>query len=107
VNDRDAASQFSQSLFKLFSIIVGRSLLDLAAQFVTARFDIGLLPASAHNGRIIFIYHDTLGAAELLEFDLVEFQTELFRNHLAASQNCHVLQDGLAAVAETSSIILP
>jgi hypothetical protein len=44
-NNRDAAGQLGQSLFQFLAVVIGTRFSNLAAQFVTARFDIGFLAA--------------------------------------------------------------
>jgi hypothetical protein len=72
MNDCDAARQLRQTLFEFFAIVIGCGLFDLAAQIIAARFDITFLPAAADERGVIFIDNDTLGTAELVEFDLIE-----------------------------------
>ena len=53
-NNRAAAGQLGQSLFQFLAVVIGTRFFNLAAQFVTARFDIGFL-AAADDGGVIFI----------------------------------------------------
>ena len=45
-NNRDDAGRLGQSLFQFLAVVIGTRFFNLAAQFVTARFDIGFLAAA-------------------------------------------------------------
>ena len=50
------------------------------------------------------IVHHLLGATEHGERNVLHLDAEIFRDRLAAGQNCDILQHGLAAIAEARSL---
>src|SRR5262249_9662121 len=64
LEDRDAADQLREPLLQLFTIVVGRRVLDLRADLLDAAFD-GVRHARAFDdGRVVFVDDDFLGLAE-------------------------------------------
>src|SRR6185312_4448956 len=97
---RDAAGEFGQALLQLLTVVVRGGLLDLRLDLVDPRLDVGLLAGAADDGGVLLVDHHLLGATEHGKRNVLELDAEIFRNCLAAGQNCDVLQHGLAAIAE-------
>ena len=62
------------------------------------------LPAAFDDGGVVLVDGDALGAAEVLELDVLELDAEVFGDGLAAGEDGDVLEHGLAAIAEAGSL---
>src|ERR1700730_13396746 len=100
---RDAAGELGQTLLQLLTVVVRGGFLDLRLDLRDAGFDVGLLAGAVDDGGVLLVDHHLLGATEHGDRDVLHLDAEIFRNRLAAGQNCNVLQHGLAAVAEAWS----
>ena len=64
------------------------------------RLDVGLLAGAVDDRGVVLVDGDALGAAEVLERDVLELEAELLGDRLAAGEDRDVLQHLLAAIAE-------
>src|SRR5712664_2944215 len=101
---RDAACELGQTLLQLLTVVVRGSFLDLRLDLIDARFDVGLLAGAVDDGGVLLVDHHLLGATEHVERDVLELDTEIFRDRLTAGQHRDVLQHRLAAIAEARSL---
>src|SRR5579859_2660232 len=101
---RDAARELGQTLLQLLTVVVRGGLLDLRLDLRDARLDVGLLAGTVHDRGVLLLDHHLLGAAEHGDVDVLELDTEVFRDRLAAGQDGDVLQHGLAAIAEAGRL---
>ena len=62
---RDAAGELGQPLLQLLPVVVAGRLLDLAADLLHARVDVGALAGAADDRRVVLVDDDALGPAEL------------------------------------------
>ena len=62
--------------------------------------NLGLLASAVDDGGVVLGDDDAAGAAEHLEVDLVQFETHLGGDDLAAGEDGDVLEHGLAAVTK-------
>src|SRR5271170_3255563 len=103
LDDSHAAHQFRETLLELLAIVVGGGLLDLAANFLNAAFDGFRIAAAFDNGGVVLVDGHALGAAQLFDLHVLEFDAEILRDGLATGQLGDVFQHRLAAIAETRS----
>ena len=61
-----AAGQFGQTFLKLFAVEIGIGDLDLGFELVDAGLDLVELAGAVHDGGVVFVDADALGAAHLL-----------------------------------------
>src|SRR6516165_1538614 len=101
---RNAACELGQTLLQLLTVVVRGGLLDLRLDLRHARLDVGLLAGAADDRGVLLVDHHLLGAAEHVERDVLELDTEVLRDRLAAGQDRDILQHGLAAVAEARGL---
>src|SRR5712664_636180 len=101
---RDAACELRQTLLQLLTVVVRGGFLDLRLDLVDAGLDVGLLAGAVDDGGVLLVDHHLLGATEHGERDVLHLDAEIFRDRLAAGQNCDVLQHGLAAIAEARGL---
>src|SRR5262249_62334456 len=100
-NPPPAAAQLPQPLLQLLAVVVAGRLLDLGADLLDAALDVGLLAGPIDDGGVVLVDNDALGAAEVVERDVLELDAELLGDHLAAGENGDVLEHRLAAVTAT------
>ncbi len=62
------------------------------------------LAAAFDDGRVVLVDGHALGAAEVLDLDVLELDAEVFGDGLAAGQDGDVFQHGLAAIAEAGRL---
>src|SRR5579862_8752870 len=99
-----ATDQFRQPLLQFLAVVVTGGLLDLAANLADAAFDLGVLALAFNHRRVVLVDGDLLGLAEVADLDVLELNAEIFRDGLAAGQDCDILQHRLAAIAEARSL---
>src|ERR1019366_3535210 len=104
LDDRNAAHQLGQPLLQLLAVVVPGGLVDLAANFLYAAFDVGVLALALDNGRVVLVDGDLLGLAEVAHLHVLQLDAKIFGDGLAAGQDCDVLQHGFAAIAEARSL---
>src|SRR6185503_18893226 len=95
----DAADELGEALLQLLAIVVARGVLDLRADLLDAPLDVTLL-ARAVDGGVVLVDRDALGAAEILEREVLELEAEILSDRLAAREDRDVLEHLLAAIAE-------
>ena len=100
----DAADQPCQPLLQLLAIPVGVGLLDLLLDLGAAGVDRRPVTGALDHGGVVLGHHDAASAAELLEPGVLQPQTPLLADHLAAGDHGEVLEHRLAAITETRSL---
>jgi hypothetical protein len=100
VDDGDAAGEFSEAFLEFFAVVVGGGFLDLAADLIDAALDFGGFAVAFDDGGILLIDDDGLSAAEVLEAEVFEFDTEVFGDAAAAGEDSDILEHGFATIAE-------
>src|SRR5690606_30026956 len=83
---------------------VGGGFLDLDADLLDARFDVGSLAGAVDQGGVFLADFDALGLAEVVQGDFFQGQADFFGDDLAAGQDGDVFQHGLAAITEARSL---
>ena len=101
---RDPADQFGQTLLQLFLVVIGGGVFDLHAQLLDSALDLARLAGTGDDRGIVLVDGHLLGASEVLQFHILELDTEIFGDGLAASENCDVFEHCFAAVAEARSL---
>ena len=95
-----AAGQLGHAFLQFFAVVIGGGFLDLATDLLDPAFDILLATSAVDDGGVFLIDLDFLGVTHIVQGRLFEGEAEFLGNHLAAGQHSHVLQHGLAAIAE-------
>src|SRR5579864_817070 len=96
----DTAGELSNALLQLLLVVVGGGLLDLLADRLDTRLDVGGLAGTVDDRGVFLLHDDLLGIAQVVHGRLLERQSDLIRNHRATGESGDVLQHGLAAIAE-------
>src|SRR5690606_12856989 len=91
----DAAGELREALLELLAVVVARRLLDLLLDHLDAGRDLGLRARAADDRRRVLVDDDALRAAELLELRVLELESELLGDYLAAREHGDVLEHGL------------
>src|SRR5581483_2240920 len=100
LNHGHSANQLRQPLLQLLAVVVAGGLLDLAADFLYAAFDLGVLSLAFDEGGVVLVDGNFLRLTEVGHLDVLQLDTEVFGDGLAAGENGDVLQHGFAAIAE-------
>ena len=87
LDDRDAADELGEALLELLAVVVAGGVLDLRADLLHARLDVGLLAGAVDDRRVVLVDRDALGAAEVLERDVLELEAEVLGDRLAAGED--------------------
>src|SRR5690606_35803997 len=95
-----AAGQLGQPLRQLLAVVVGVGALDLGADLVDAAGALLLVASALDDGGLVLGDDDLAGLAQQVQVGVLQLQTDLFADDLAAGQDGHVLQHRLAAVTE-------
>src|SRR6185369_5012237 len=96
--------ELREPLLEFLAIVVGSRLFDLRAQSLDATFDVILLAVAFNDRGVVFVDRDLLGAAEIFEFDVLEFDTEVLADDFAPSENRDVFEHRLATITESRSL---
>src|SRR6266545_2296905 len=104
LDHRDAAGQLGQPLLQLLAVVVGVALLDLGTDLVHPARDLVGVSGTVDDRGLVLGDHDLAGLAEQGQVGVLELETDLLADQLAAGQDRHVLQHRLAAVTEAGSL---
>ena len=104
VDDGHATGELRQAFLELLAVVIGGGLFDLTADLAHAALDVGLLAVAFHDGGVFLVDRDALGAAEVLELDVLELDAEVFGDALAAGEDGDVFEHRLAAIAEARGL---
>src|SRR5207248_8133654 len=99
-DDRYATGELSQTLLKLFAVVIGGRLLDLRLDLIDAGKDVVLFAGAIDDRCVLLLDAYPLGAAEHLEGHVLELGAQVVRDQLTTGQGRDVLEHGLAAIAE-------
>src|ERR1019366_10763677 len=97
---RDAARQLGEAFFEFLAVIIAGRLFDFTANLLKPSFDPGTVAHATDQRRILLINYDPCSMSKLLECHVLKLQPQLFGDDLAAGQDRHVFQHGLATIAE-------
>src|SRR5437660_293339 len=100
----DAARELREPLLKLLPIVVRGRLLDLRPDLLGTPLDLLGAPGALDDRGVVLVHDHLLGAAEVIELEVLELDAEIFRDRLAAGHGRDVLEHGLAAVAEAGRL---
>ena len=89
---------------QLLAVVVAGGLFHLGADFLYPAFDLNALAFAFHDGGVVFIHRDLLGAAQVLHLHVLQLDAQVFGHGLAAGQDRDILQHGLAPVAEARGL---
>ena len=103
IENCNATSELRQSLLQLLLVIVRSGGFHLCLDLSDACFDGILFTSAIDNGSVVFVNGHFFSTAEIRQRDIFQFQTGFFRNHLATSQNCDVLQHRFTTITKTWS----
>src|SRR5438093_8768984 len=104
LDDGDAAGELRETLLELLLVEVAGGLFDLCLDLLDAGQDLILLAVALDERRVVLVRGDPARAAEVLDRRRVELAAGLFGDDLAAGDGRHVLEHGLAAVAEARGL---
>ena len=90
-NDRHTAGKLCQPLLQLLAIVARRCLFDLRADLAAAADDVDLLAGTLDDRGVLSLDEYSLGLAEHIEGDILQFDTEIVADHLTAGQSCNAL----------------
>src|SRR5690606_3353273 len=81
VDHGDAAHELGEALLQLLTVVVGGRLLDLGADLLDPALDLLLLARAVDDGSGVLVDDHPLGAAEVLEGDVLELDAEVLGDH--------------------------
>src|SRR6185295_7284103 len=94
------ARELRQTLLELLTVEIGVRGLDLGTDLVDPTLDLRLLTAAVDDRRGVLGDDFAPGPVELRDLRVLELLTHLLGDHLAAREDCDVLEHALAPVAE-------
>ena len=95
---------FASRSRELFLVVFALGLLHLRANLIDPLLEVFLLARAVDDRAGLLLDLDALGFAELFERDVLQFQTKVFADELAAGENGDVAQHGLTAIAEARGL---
>ena len=104
VDNRHTAGELRETLLKLFFVVIRGALVDRGLHFPNPALDGFLLAIAVNDRRVVLVDHDTLGLAEVAEHCVLEFEADLFADHLTTCENRDVLQHGLATIPKAGRL---
>ena len=100
LEDSNAAGELSQALLQLLAVVIGIGAFDLGTDLLDAAVDLLLGTSTLNDGGLVLGDDNLACLAQVLELGGLEGEADLLGDNLAAGEDGHVLQGGLAAVAE-------
>ena len=104
LDDGDAAGQLGETLLELLTVVVGVGVLDLATDLGDATSDLVGIAGAVDDRALVLRHADGTGAAEQLEGDGVELETDLLGDDLATGEDRDVREHRLAAITEAGGL---
>ena len=104
LDDGNAANELGKALLELLLVVVGGGVFDLLADLLHAAFDFRRFARALDDGRVVLVNRDLLGAAEVLELDILKLDAQVLGNGFAAGQRGDVFEHRFAAIAEAGSL---
>ena len=95
----NTAGQFCKSLLQFFFIKIRCGLLNLLLDLSHSCLNCFLVACAINNDSILFLNLNGFCTAKLIQLRLFQIQTEFFRNHLAACEDCNILKHCFSSVA--------
>src|SRR5882724_11891256 len=96
----NTTGELCNTLLQLFLVVVGSGFLGLLTDGLDTGLDVGRLASAVDDRGVLFLDHNLLGIAQVIERRLFERQADLVRDHRATREDSDVLQHGLAAITE-------
>src|SRR5581483_8122792 len=100
----NAADELRQAFLELLAVVVAGGLVDLAADFLHAAFDVRALAFAFDDGGVVLVDGDLLGGTEVGHLNVLELNAEVFGDGLATGEDGDALEHGLAAIAEAGRL---
>src|SRR5881628_2565474 len=94
------ARELREPLLELLPVVVRGRFLDLRPDLLDAALDLLGVTGALDDRGVVLVHDHLLGAAEVVELEVLELDAEVFRDRLAAGQGRDVLEHRLAAIAE-------
>ena len=88
---------------QFFAIVVAVGLIDFSTNQIGTTGNRGLAARTFHNNRVVGINVDFLGGTEIGNFDVLDFNAQIFEDRFSAGQHGNVFQHRFATVAVTGS----
>src|SRR3974390_2445306 len=93
-----------QPLLQLLAVVVGGGLLDLRLDLSNTGLDISLFACATDDRGVLLVDHHLLGAAQHVQRDVLELDSEILGDRGATGQDSNVLQHRLAPVTEAGGL---
>jgi len=72
---------------ELFTVVIGGGFLDLAADLIDARLDVGRFASAFDDGGVFLAHDNALGAAEVVQTNGVELDAQFFTDKLRPGED--------------------
>src|SRR5260370_31628958 len=95
LDDRNAANRLGNALLELLLVVVRGGVFHLQTNLLYAAFDFGGLAGAFHDGGVVLVDRDLLGAAEIFDLHVFQLDTEIFGDGLAAGPGSYFFQPSL------------
>src|SRR5581483_4225454 len=99
-DDGNTAGQLGQPLLQLLAVPVGVGVVDLTLDLGDATLHVIARTGTLDDGGVVLVDLHPAGPAQQVEGDVLELETDLLGDDLAAGEDGDVLQHGLAALAK-------
>src|SRR5262249_52085007 len=104
LDHRNAANQLREALLEFLTIVIRGRLFNLRANLLYPAFNISLFAGTFDDRGVVLVNHDSLGAPEIFNFDVLELDAQIFANRLALRQDGYVLKHRFATITKTGRL---
>src|SRR5690349_12573612 len=104
LHDRHTTGQLREALLELLAIEVGVGVLDLGLDLADATLDGIAVAVAVDDRRVVLTDDHATGATELSDLGVLELETHLLGDDLAAREDRDVLEHALTAIAEARGL---
>ena len=94
----NTTSEFCETLFQLFTVVVTGCILNFSTNLFDSRLDVGCFTTTFDNGCIVLIDNDLLGTTQLGKADVLEFHPKIFKDSSCSCEDGNVFEHGLSAI---------
>src|SRR6266851_3867323 len=96
----DAPNQLGKTFLELFLVVIRGGLFDLHTELLDSAFDLAGLASARDDRRVVLVDGHLLGAAQVLNLQVLELRAEILGDGFAAGEDRDVLEHGLATIAK-------
>jgi len=100
----NTANEFGKTFLEFFTIVIGRGFFDLGTDLFYPAFQSFTFTGAVYNCGVVFIDGNAFGCTKVCKGQVLELDSQIFGNDLAAGENADVFEHCLAAITKARGL---